>query len=87
MSLNEDQDVVDVPGTVQSRRPSLDSIISEGVKEPVEVLETLLTQTAPAPATQEEKHKEMEEKVVKECVREFSRGGMYFAYNFGSSST
>ena len=31
----------------------------------------------------EEKHSQLDVKIVKECLREFSKGGMYFSYDFG----
>ncbi|TFK54747.1 hypothetical protein OE88DRAFT_1777920 [Heliocybe sulcata] len=51
-------------------------------QEPGEALATILTETAPAPATVEERHTQLEDKIVKEAIREFSMGAMYFAYNF-----
>jgi hypothetical protein len=38
---------------------------------------------APAPASTEEQHTVLEDKIVKQCIREFTKGGMYFAYTFG----
>ncbi|KAF4615242.1 hypothetical protein D9613_002633 [Agrocybe pediades] len=70
MSLNEEQKL-------------LDNLMSTGKEQP-EVIETILASTAPPPATVEEKHSEMETKVVRECIREFTKGDMYFAYNFGT---
>lgn len=64
-------------------RESLDERIETGVEEPKAVLQDLLDSTAPAPATVEERHSELDDKIVKECVKEFTKGGMYFAYNFG----
>jgi hypothetical protein len=62
----------------------LDSIMaSEGKHKhaPAEVMDHILA-TAPAPATVEERHSELETKVVRETIREFTKGGMYFAHNF-----
>lgn len=70
MSLTEEQEV-------------LDRLMNEAKEEPAEVIESILASTAPAPATVEEKHLEMETKIIRECVREFTKGGMYFAYTFG----
>lgn len=61
----------------------LNEMMENGVKEPAEVLDSILQATAPPPPTVEEKHGELEEKIIRECVREFTRGGMYFSYNFG----
>ncbi|KJA26998.1 hypothetical protein HYPSUDRAFT_131584 [Hypholoma sublateritium FD-334 SS-4] len=69
MSLNEEQQV-------------LDEIMREGKEAPVGAIESILASTAPAPATAEERHSELETKVVRETIREFTKGDMYFAYNF-----
>ncbi|KAJ7097797.1 SacI homology domain-containing protein [Mycena belliarum] len=61
---------------------SLDEIINSGKHEPAAVLSNLIETLAPAPATAEEQHTELEDKIVKECIREFTKGGMYFAYTF-----
>ena len=57
--------------------------MDQGVVEPGEVLDTIITSAAPPPRTIEERHSELEEKVVKETIRQFTRGGMYFSYGFG----
>lgn len=51
-------------------------------KGPAEVLRDIMV-TAPAPMTREETHTQLEDKIVRETIREFSKGGMYFAYSFG----
>ncbi|KAJ6623464.1 SacI homology domain-containing protein [Mycena sp. CBHHK59/15] len=61
---------------------SLDEIIGQGQQEPSVVLSNLIETLAPAPASAEEQHSELEDKIVKECIREFTKGGMYFAYTF-----
>lgn len=63
--------------------PSLDTIMAGSRQEPGETLRDIITTTAPAPTTQEETHNQLEDKIVRETIREFSKGGMYFAYNFG----
>jgi hypothetical protein len=70
MSLTEEEEV-------------LDNMMSEGKEEPAQVIESILASTAPPPVTSEERHSELETKVVRECIREYTKGGMYFAYNFG----
>ncbi|GLB34696.1 putative inositol phosphatase [Lyophyllum shimeji] len=84
-SKNEDAQepaAIPVPSTLTQERESLDKVIQEGKEEPAVVLNNLLAATAPPPVSMEEQHSELEEKIVRECVREFTRGGMYFAYNF-----
>ena len=61
----------------------LDGLIKETSTNPEEVMESILTNAAPAPATTEAKHAELETKIVREVIREYSKGGMYFAYSFG----
>jgi phosphatidylinositol 4-phosphatase len=68
----------------KEKEEELDRMVREEQGVPAEVLDGLLETTAPAPATSEAKHNEMEDRIVKECIREFTKGGMYFAYNFGA---
>jgi hypothetical protein len=65
------------PTTSQTPKPNLTS--------PSEILSTILNTTAPPPPTAEERKSELEDKIVRETVKEFTKGGMYFAYNFGES--
>lgn len=71
------------PLTLTEEQESLDKIMEDGNKEPAVVLDSILAATAPPPASAEERHSELEDKILRECVREFTKGGMYFAYNFG----
>ncbi|KAF5389930.1 hypothetical protein D9757_003649 [Collybiopsis confluens] len=48
---------------------------------PDEVIDSILSATAPPPDTAEEKHSELEDKILRECIREFSKG-MFYAYTF-----
>ncbi|KAG6880277.1 hypothetical protein C0992_001846, partial [Termitomyces sp. T32_za158] len=74
---------VDISGTTSFEgRESLDKIIEDGKTEPAVVLNGILAATAPPPASSEEKHSELEAKIVRECVKEFAKGEMYFSYNF-----
>ncbi|PCH37867.1 hypothetical protein WOLCODRAFT_161110 [Wolfiporia cocos MD-104 SS10] len=63
-------------------RVSLDTTSSNAKEQPEQLIESLLSKTASSPPTTEEKHSELEDKVLRECIREFTRGGMYFAYAF-----
>ncbi|KAL0946733.1 hypothetical protein HGRIS_012912 [Hohenbuehelia grisea] len=60
----------------------LDEIIRAGKEVPSEVLGSILEATAPPPASHEERHLELETKIIRECIREYTKGGMYFAYHF-----
>ena len=75
--------VVPEPMTLTEEEEVLDNMMSEGKEEPAQVIESILASTAPPPATSEERHSELETKVVRECIREYTKGDMYFAYNFG----
>ncbi|KAF8660603.1 hypothetical protein AX16_001582 [Volvariella volvacea WC 439] len=60
----------------------IEKVIDERATEPTEALKKILSATAPPPETAAEKRSELEDKVLKECVKEFTRGGMYFSYTF-----
>lgn len=71
------------PQSLVEEQQAIDKMIHDNKETPGEVIDSILASTAPPPVTSEEKHSEMEIKIVRECIREFSKGGMYFAYNFG----
>jgi hypothetical protein len=75
--------VVPEPMSLTEEEEVLDNMMIEGKEEPAQVIENILASTAPPPATSEERHSELETKVVRECIREYTKGDMYFAYNFG----
>ncbi|TFK30155.1 hypothetical protein FA15DRAFT_726049 [Coprinopsis marcescibilis] len=68
------------PSSMAEERETLDKLMEND--EPAKVVETIVEATAPAPITTEEKHNELEEKVVRECIKELTKGGMYWAYTF-----
>ena len=63
----------------------VNKIMDQENDEPATMVNNILAATAPPPASVEEKETELERKIVRECIKEFSKGGMYFAYNFGKS--
>ncbi|THH10834.1 hypothetical protein EW145_g1054 [Phellinidium pouzarii] len=69
----EEEDLL--PDTAENRSGS-------SGEEPSEILQGLLDATSPVPVTAEEQQNELDDKILKECVKEFTKGGMYFAYNF-----
>ena len=73
------------PLTLIEEHEAFDRLTNGGREQPAEVMESILASTAPPPATTEERHSELETKVIRECIREFTKGGMYFAYKFGTS--
>ncbi|KAI0273575.1 SacI homology domain-containing protein [Gloeopeniophorella convolvens] len=66
----------------QEEAPPLDSLIHEGMGEPQRVLTEILETTAPTPTTIEEKHSELEAKILRQMVKEFAKGEMFFAHDF-----
>ncbi|KAI0797649.1 SacI homology domain-containing protein [Abortiporus biennis] len=84
MSLTHEEEILQsiMKDGTTTEAVSLENIIGDGKREPAEVRETILSATSPVPKTTEEKHNELEDKIIRETVKEFSRAGMYFAYNF-----
>ncbi|KAH7926636.1 hypothetical protein BV22DRAFT_1062448 [Leucogyrophana mollusca] len=72
----------DVQQSLLEERQSLDSIIQDAYGEPEKAISSIIAATAPPPASTEEKHSELEDRIVRECIKEFTKGGMYIAYNF-----
>jgi len=60
----------------------LDALIHENMPEPREVLNRIIETAAPSPATISEKYTELEAKILRQTVKEFAKGDMYFAYDF-----
>ena len=82
---NKQHPLVAEPLTLTEEHEAFDRLTNGGKEQPAEVMESILASTAPPPATTEERHSELETKVIRECIREFTKGGMYFAYRFGIS--
>ena len=80
-----DHTLVEQPDGTRLEPEELASLVKDQSKNPEEVIESVVSSAAPPPQTTEEKHSELEEKIVRECIREYTRGGMYFAYSFGES--
>ncbi|KAG8818170.1 hypothetical protein FRC18_000223 [Serendipita sp. 400] len=55
--------------------------------ESTRAIEDIVVAAAPEPLTVQEKHDRLEEKVLRETVRQFTRGGMYFSYSLDLSSS
>lgn len=51
--------------------------------EPGEVVKEILDSAASAPSSEGERQRELDGKVLKSIIREFTKGQMYFAYDFG----
>ncbi|KAG8835535.1 hypothetical protein FRC17_002764 [Serendipita sp. 399] len=55
--------------------------------ESTRAIEDIVTAAAPEPLTVQARHDRLEEKVLRETVRQFTKGGMYFSYSFDLSSS
>jgi hypothetical protein len=68
----------------EEARP-LDALIHEDMAEPHEVLNRIVETAAPTPMTITDKYAELEAKILRQTVKEFAKGEMYFAYDFGEA--
>ena len=82
-SIEQQQPLIAEPLTLTEEQETFDRLTNGGREQPAEVMKTILASTAPPPATTEERHSELETKVVRECIKQITKGGMYFAYTFG----
>ncbi|TBU49147.1 SacI homology domain-containing protein [Dichomitus squalens] len=80
-----DHALVEQPDGAGLDPDELETLVRDETKDPEEVIESIVSSAAPPPQTTAEKHSELEDKIVRECVREYTRGGMYFAYTFGDN--
>lgn len=64
-------------------RELLDSIIHDAEGVPDKVISSIIAATAPPPDNSEERNSELEERILRGCLREFTKGDMYFALHFG----
>ncbi|KAF8710360.1 Inositol phosphatase, partial [Rhizoctonia solani] len=63
--------------------PALDTTPQEGETEPEQVLQKILaSESTQAPGSTEERNKELTKKVIREVVRQFGSGCMYYALDF-----
>jgi phosphatidylinositol 4-phosphatase len=73
------------PLTLAQEEEAIRDVVRDGKYESSVVLDSILSSPTPPPTSMEERHTELEQKIVRECIREFTKGGMYFAYTFGVS--
>lgn len=81
-----DQQSISTVDSMDDLMPDLDDPTGD-TSQPDAVLDRLINASAAPPATMEEKHSQLDAKVVRECLREFSKGGMYFSYDFGTQNS
>lgn len=75
------------PGPVLDS-PSMEDVgrrLSNG-ENSADILKSIIAKSAPPPSTTEAKYSELENKIVRETIKMFVRGGMYFSYTFGIGS-
>lgn len=83
LSKTSDAKTSNVESVVDEEDRPLDSLIHEDMSEPQEVLSRIIEAAAPPPTTIREKYTELETKILRQTIKEFAKGEMYFAYDFG----
>ena len=83
LSKTSDAKTSNVESVVDEEDRPLDSLIHEDMSEPQEVLSRIIETAAPPPTTIREKYTELETKILRQTIKEFAKGEMYFAYDFG----
>lgn len=82
LSKTSDTKTSNVESAVDEENRPLDSLIHEDMSEPQEVLSRIIETAAPPPTTIREKYTELETKILRQIIKEFAKGEMYFAYDF-----
>jgi hypothetical protein len=79
----------DDPAPPESEQVSVSEPLAASEEQaPADVLHSIVQGQAPAPISQAAQHAELEKKIVREVVREYTaKGGMYFSYTFGWSAS
>lgn len=62
---------------------SLSSVTHDIQGEAGEVINSIIAATAPTPASSEERYTELEKRILREFIKEFTKGDMYFSLSFG----
>ncbi|KAI9466155.1 SacI homology domain-containing protein [Lactarius psammicola] len=70
------------PSDAEEEDQPLDALIHEGMPEPQQVLSEIIKTAAPPPPTIEEKYSELEAKILRQTVKEYAKGEMYYAHDF-----
>jgi hypothetical protein len=88
-SAEEEHKLLEEPeathGVVDPSGETVKDPIGENEEQaPGEMLHTMVQETAPTPISQAVQHAQLENKIVRETIREYTaKGGMYFSYTFG----
>ncbi|KAG2349544.1 hypothetical protein BDR05DRAFT_1020563 [Suillus weaverae] len=72
----------DIEESLLDERELLDSIIHDAEGIPDKAISSIIAATAPPPDSSEERNSELEERILRRCLREFTKGDMYFALHF-----
>ncbi|KAG1877755.1 SacI homology domain-containing protein [Suillus subalutaceus] len=72
----------DVEESLLDERELFDSIIHDAEGVPDKVISSIIAATAPPPESSEERNSELEQRILRRCLREFTKGDMYFALHF-----
>jgi len=83
LSKTSDAKTSSVESVFDEEDRPLDSLIHEDMSEPQEVLSRIIETAAPPPITIREKYTELETKILRQTIKEFAKGEMYFAYDLG----
>ena len=63
----------------QLLEPHSDVDDEDSAEGPQDLLKTMPS----SPISAKERRNEMDARIVRECIREYAKGGMYFSYGFG----
>ncbi|KAG2157447.1 SacI homology domain-containing protein [Suillus clintonianus] len=72
----------DIEETLLDEPEFLDSIVQDAEGVPGKVISSIIAAAAPPPNSSEERNSELEERIIRGCIREFTKGDMYFALHF-----
>ncbi|VDB82776.1 unnamed protein product [Peniophora sp. CBMAI 1063] len=78
----------DSPASAQPGMQSLAAAVeannqsTDALSDKEDELQALIATPAPTPVTEEEKNRQLEEKILRQTVKDYARGEMYFAYDF-----
>lgn len=72
----------DIEESLLDEEELLDSIIHDAEGVPDKVISSIIAATAPPPDSSEERNSELEKRILRGCLREFTKGDMYFALHF-----
>ena len=71
------------PDERDALRDNLHDKLQDSDEEPEQVVKDFVEASGQPPASESERQRELDDKVLKGCIREFTKGEMYFAYDFG----